>query len=163
MFHVNYMVGLFKQFFNRIKGWFIVPGIEKTKQKNADAIEEAISTLGVKNYDAVSTLLPKLLAKGALALDESAYTPLNPETTESSGIGRDILSMITLMQAILFRYGYLRLRLDKKQVSMITNIGEQSLFFQMRSLKNIINPLQIIRPDASLARTDTDSIAIKMN
>ena len=65
-----------------------MPGIEKIKQKNTKAIVEAIGTLGAINYGTVSQLLPRLLTEGALTLDPSVYTPLDPKTTETSGVGR---------------------------------------------------------------------------
>lgn len=65
-----------------------MPDIEKIKQKNEKAIVKAIGTLAAINYGTVSRLLPRLLAEDALTLDHSVYTPLDPKTSETSGIGR---------------------------------------------------------------------------
>ncbi|EHL31577.1 cupin domain-containing protein [Legionella drancourtii] len=68
-----------------------MPEIEHIKQKNCKAITEAISKLEVINYDTVSSLIPKLLEEGTLALDHSVYTPADSTIITTSGIGRYLI------------------------------------------------------------------------
>lgn len=62
--------------------------IERVRVKNAEAITKATAKLELVNYDTVSELLPKLIAKGELILDSSIYTPVDPISTNSTAIGR---------------------------------------------------------------------------
>lgn len=62
-----------------------MPSTAEMRQSNSEAIKAAIHQLNVINYDTVSEHIPKLLTKGQLKLEPSAYTPVNPKQVNDIG------------------------------------------------------------------------------